>query len=404
MLMSFEYKLEPTAEQSNTLTEWLETARRVWNYALAERKDWLNSRKSPVNACSMGSEFIIPADAPWPTYARQCKALTHAKQTNPWLKTVNAQALQQVLQQLEKAFISMRERGLGFPRFKKSGRFRSICFPQFSSSPVRGEALRLPTIGYIKMRLSRPIPDGFQVKQVRVLKRASGWYAVLAMHSDVELPEVHPHGEAIGIDLGLTQFAAVSDGEVMARPRFFVDAQRKLKLLQQRVARKARGSSNRRKAQHKVALLHEQIANSRRDFHRKVAHHLCDKARVVFAEDLGCKALAASMLAKHTLDAGWGGFLSTLEWVCRKRGVYFRRVDARGASQTCPECASHTGKKELSQRMHECPECGYTTDRDVAAAQVVRNRGLAAVGQTVKKLVEGNAIGHPMKQEGISFL
>jgi putative transposase len=386
--LNFEYRIEPSVEQAATLEGWLETCRRVWNHALAERKDWIHSRKSPVNSCRVRSEFIVPADAPWPTYARQCKALTEAKKHNPSLARVHSQVLQQVLQQLEKAFVSMRERGLGFPRFKKEGRFRSICFPQFSVCPVRGETIKLPTIGYVRMRLSRPIPEGFWVKQVRVLRRASGWYAVLALESDALLPQAVPSGEPLGIDLGLNHFAALSDGELVPRPRFFVDAQRKLQLLQRKVSRKAKGSNNRRKAQQKVARHHERIAQSRKDFHRKLAHRLCDKAGMIFAEDLGCKALAASMLCKHVLDAGWGCFLGTLAWVCRKRGVYFAKVHAGGTSQTCPQCGVHTGKKGLSERVHECAECGYTTDRDVAAAQVVVQRGLAAVGQTVKKPVE----------------
>lgn len=416
MLMNFEYRLEPTTEQIATLEAWLETCRRLWNFALAERKDWLNSRKSSVNACSIRSEFIIPADAPWPTYARQCKALTLARKTSLFLQATHSQVLQQVLQQLEKAFISMRERGLGFPRFKKSGRFRSLCFPQFATCPVRGDAIKLPTVGYVKLRLSRPIPEGFSIKQVRVLRRASGWYAVIALHSEVELPEAEPHGEALGIDLGLNHFAALSDGELIHRPRFFVDTQRKLKSLQRKVSRKARGSNNRRKAQQQVALLHEHIGNARKDFHRKVAHHLCDKAGMIFAEKLNIKGLAAGLLGKHCLDAGWGAFLSSLEWVCRKRGVYFAQVDGRGTSQTCPQCETHTGRKPLGLRVHECLHCGYTTDRDVAAAQVVLSRGLgvagralgqrpattldatrptngsAAVGQTVKKPVEASGL------------
>ena len=88
------------------------------------------------------------------------------------------------------------------------------------------------------------------------------------------------------------------------------------------------------------------------------------------------------MLRKHTLDAGWGQFLQILEYVCWKRGVYFARVDARVTSQTCPQCGTHTGKKTLAERVHKCDECGYETDRDVAAAQVVMQRGLVAVAQS----------------------
>lgn len=107
---------------------------------------------------------------------------------------------------------------------------------------------------------------------------------------------------------------------------------------------------------------------------------------MVFAEDLNLKAMSRGMLRKHTLDAAFGQFLSILEFVCHKRGVYFERVDPNLTSQTCPQCETLTGKKLLSERVHSCSECGYTTDRDVAAAQVVMQLGVrsVAVGRTVQ--------------------
>ncbi|NEP02440.1 MAG: transposase, partial [Symploca sp. SIO2E9] len=102
------------------------------------------------------------------------------------------------------------------------------------------------------------------------------------------------------------------------------------------------------------------------------------------------------MLAKHCLDAGWGQFLQILEQCCWKRGVYFQKVDSKKTSQICPNCLTETGKKTLAQRTHHCHHCGYSTDRDVAAAQVVAIRGLAAVGHTVKMLSEGKFVGIPV--------
>lgn len=160
--------------------------------------------------------------------------------------------------------------------------------------------------------------------------------------------------------------------------------------------RKKLGSNNWRKAVQKVAKLHEHIHNTRKNFHFQLAHKLCNKADTIFAEDLNLKAMSRGMLSKHTLDAGWGQFLSILEWVSWKRGVYFAKVDPNGTSQICPNCLTVTGKKELSERIHKCSECGYETDRDVAAAQVVEQRGLAAVGSTVKMLSEGKVVGLPV--------
>ncbi len=120
---------------------------------------------------------------------------------------------------------------------------------------------------------------------------------------------------------------------------------------------------------------------------------------MIFAEDLNLKAMSKGMLSKHTLDAGFGRefggqstlsantrqFLTILAWVCWKRGVYFAKVDPNGTSQTCPRCDAHVFK-DLSVRVHSCPECKYTADRDVAAAQVIVQRGVSAAGQVVDKL------------------
>jgi len=218
---------------------------------------------------------------------------------------------------------------------------------------------------------------------------------MLVLQFDVQIPSAKPHGHAVGIDLGLNAFVATSDHELVPRPKFFVDAQRKLKLLQQKLKHLKLGSNNWRKAQKKVARHHQHISDSRKDFHFKVAHRLCQNAGMIFAEDLNLKAMSRGMLCKHTLDAGFGQFLSILEYVCFKRDVAFLKVDPNGTSQTCPNCQTHTGKKPLSLRVHSCPECGYETDRDVAAAQVVAQRGLAAVGLTVKMLSEGKVTRLP---------
>lgn len=401
--LTYEFKLKPTQNQIAMFEEWLEIHRRVYNHALAERKDWYKSRSCQVNACSLHSCYIIPADAPRPTFASQCKSLTAARKENEYLQRVNAQSLQQTLRRLEKAFVSMWEQNHGFPRFKRPGRMRSFSFPQLSANPLLNGFVKLPVIGAVKMRQSRDIPDGGGVKQARVVKRVSGWYVMLTVQWDVNPPQPMPHGLSVGIDVGLTSFIATSNGLTVKRPRFFVDAERKLKLLQQRVNKKRIGSNNWEKAQKKVASLHEYVANCRKDWHRKLSHQICNDAGMVFVEDLNLVGLSRGMLGKHCLDAGFGQFFNILEQTCFKRDVYFQKVDARKTSQICPNCGMETGKKELSERTHVCSNCGYTTDRDVAAAQVVLVRGLAAVGHTVKMLAEGKFIGIPVKQESPAF-
>jgi putative transposase len=138
--------------------------------------------------------------------------------------------------------------------------------------------------------------------------------------------------------------------------------------------------------------LHQRIADTRKDWHFKLAHKLCDDAGMVFVEDIDFRTWAKGMLGKHTLDAGFGQFVSILEWVCWKHGVYFDKVNKDYTSQVCPQCDTHTGKKQLKDRVHSCPECGYTTHRDVAAAQVIRNRGIWALGRSVEEIACGDGL------------
>ena len=113
---------------------------------------------------------------------------------------------------------------------------------------------------------------------------------------------------------------------------------------------------------------------------------------MMFVEDIDFRVWAKGMLGKHILDAGFGQFVSILQWVCWKRGVYFDRVNKDYTSQVCPQCDTHSGKKELKDRVHSCPECGYTTHRDVAAAQVIRNRGISALGRSVAQIACGDGL------------
>lgn len=393
LTLTYEYKANPTNKQIKLIECTLDVCRQVWNFALRERKDWLNSRKSPVNACSITSEYIIPADAPYPNYNNQAKSLTIAKKQYPELKTVNAQVLQQVLRKLETAFIDMKRKGMGFPRFKNRYRMRSYVYPQLGEGQIfRGNQMKLPQIGWVEYVKSREIPDGFVVKQVRVVRKASGYFLMFTLECNVDVPNPVPSGNPRGIDLGLDKFAATSDGELIERPKFLQTLHRKLKLLQRRLKKKQQGSNNRHKLNRKIARLHQRISDTRKDWHFKLAHKLCDDAGMIFVEDIDFRVWARGMFCKHTLDAGFGQFVSILQWVCWKRGVYFAKVDKDYTSQVCPQCDTHTGKKELGDRIHSCPECGYTTHRDVAAAQVIRNRGVNALGCSVEQIACGDGL------------
>lgn len=382
--MNYRYRIYPDIAQEQQLIEWMDICRSAYNYALREIKDWCNSRKCLIDRCSLEKEYIIPSDTKFPGEIQQLNNLPKAKKEFPRLKEVPSQVLQQAIKQLHKGWEYFQQKGFGFPRFKKYGQFKSLLFPQFKENPVTGLHIKLPKIGAIPINLHRPIPTGFVVKQVRILRKADRWYASINIQCEVSVPDPMPHGHPIGIDIGLEKFLSTSGGVLVKPPKFFKGLQSKLKLLQRRLSRKQKRSKNYEKQRLKVARLHHHIDNTRKDFHFKQAHTLCDAGDMVFMEDLDYRVSAKGFLGKQMLDAGFGQFRTITKYVCWKRGKFFSEVDARGTSQTCPECGGEV-KKDLSVRTHNCPHCGYQTDRDIASAQVIRNRGIqliSTVGHT----------------------
>ncbi|MBD2314459.1 transposase [Desertifilum sp. FACHB-1129] len=405
LTVNYCYRIYPDATQEQTMLHWLEISRQVYNYALREIKDWVNSRKCSLDRCSLEREYIIPADQSFPTYYIQQNALPKAKKAFPLLGEAPAQVLQTTIRRLHEAWNYFQNRGFGFPRFKKFGQMKSMLFPQFKTNPITGWQIALPKVGKIPINLHRPIPEGFVVKQARVLRKADRWEVVLTIESDVSIPEAQPHGDALGIDLGLEKFLTTSDREFIARPRFLTSLYRELKLLQRKYARTKPGSKNREKARIRVARFHNHITNVRKDWQFKLANHLCKKDGIgmIFVEDLNLKAMSRGMLRKHTLDAAFGQFLNLLEWVAKKHQIYFLRVNPDGTSQTCPKCNTHTGKKDLQVRVHRCGECGYETHRDRAAAEVIRLRGLELMStQGLCGRENAYAVGLPRIEETLS--
>jgi putative transposase len=384
LTLNYQYRIYPDASQEQQMLEWLETLRISYNYALREVKDWLASRKSPWDRCYLNGPkvcYILPASEPFPGEQIQQKNLAKAKKDFPRLKEVPSQALQQNIKRLHKAMEGLRKEGKGFPRFKKVGGVRSFLFPQFKANPIdtaKG-VISLPKVGKVPITLHRAIPDGFVVKQIRVIAKARGtqWYVNVNIQSPESIPETpYTLGKSIGIDVGISSFLTTSDGTKVEFPRFFRSSQAKLKLLQRRADRKVKRSKNHEKAKIKVARLHLEIANARKDFHYKVAHWLCDIADNIFYEDLNIKGLTRGFLAKDCLDAAWGQFFTILKQVCFKRGKNAFAVDPRGTSQICPLCKGHTPKK-LGNRWHKCLDlsCGFETDRDHASAMEIDDRG-----------------------------
>jgi len=378
LILTYRYRIYPDATQEQTFIEWMEICRGAFNYALREIKDWCDSRKCLIDRCSLEKEYILPADLKFPGEISQLNNLPKAKIGFPRLSEVPSQVLQQAVKQLHRGWEYFQERGFGFPRFKKYGQLKSLLFPQFKENPVSDLQIKLPKIGAIPINLHRPIPNGFVIKQVRILRKADRWYASISLQCNVSVPDPMPQGHSIGVDIGLEKFLATSDGVLVKPPKFFKSLQGKLKLLQHRLSRKQKRSKNYEKQRIIVARLHHRIDNTRKDFHYKQAHALCDVGDMVFMEDLDYRISAKGMFGKHMLDGAFGQFRTIIKYVCWKRGKFFGEVDAFGTSQECPECGAEV-RKDLSVRVHSCPHCNYTTDRDVAAGQNIRNRGIALI-------------------------
>jgi putative transposase len=219
--LTLEVKLKPTVAQIAVFEDSLEECHKMYNYALKERKDWYNSRKCQINSWSKSSEYIIPADGPLPTYSSQSKALTTYRKTSPALLRVNPALLQQTRLRLEKSFVSMWEFSPPVPSVKKKGALRSFNEPQLGTTFNQGNRFKLPVIGCIKLWQDRPRPQGPIVKKARVVRRSTGWYIMLTLQWDVSIPDTIPHGNRVGIDIGLTNFVATSNGLLIKRTRFF---------------------------------------------------------------------------------------------------------------------------------------------------------------------------------------
>jgi putative transposase len=417
--MNYTYRIYPTADQQALMLEWLETCRRLYNRCLRDLKDWLHARKCSLYSCSLNREYIMSPDIPFPSYLEQKRQLTQWKKTNPHYKAVHSQVTQDCVKRLHNTWERFKALKFGFPRFKKFGRYQSFLFPQFAKNPIQGNMtavattrgtrakrclINLPKIGEVEINQHRPIPNGFDVKGVRIVVRARGtvWYAVVTIQCDVKVPDPLPFGRGIGIDIGLESFLVTSDNLRIEPARFFRDLQSRLKVLQRRASRKKKGSKNWELAQLKVARLHHQITNTRKDFHFQTSHQLCDQADMIFVEDINFKMTARGFLGKQMLGHGFGQFRDLLSWVCWKRGKYFAQIDHKYTSQICPECNTYTGKKELKERVHQCPECGYKTSRDHASGRVILNRGLESITSTDG--LSGKEIGSQVVLSGVSYL
>ena len=382
---TYRFKIKPTKHQRTQFEQYLNVCRSVYNFAHKERLDYLESRKCKIDCCSINHEYIIPTNTVFPSYNNQAKSLTKAKKKLSHLKLVNAQTLQQVLKRLDKAwsdFFKIPERG--FPRFRSKNRFRSFVFPQLGKNCLDRNRVKLPSIGWIRIKQSREYPTGFTPKQFQIVRRASGYYLMIVFQSPEIIPDIMPGRKSLGIDAGIGSFIYTSQNESIKSSQFLRSKLKKLKTLQRRLKNKVKGSKNWLKQVNRIALFHEKVANTRRDWLFKLAHYLCDQTDNIFVKNINYKSWSKGLFRKQSLDSGIGGFINEiLPFICWKRNKFYLKVEKNYSSQECPNCRLFTGKKLLSERQHKCQYCHVETIRDYASSLIIEQRGKTAVGQPV---------------------
>ena len=370
MQLRYNYRLYPTPDQRAALARAFGCARVVFNDGLRARQE------------------AFAAGLPYLTDAELSARLTAAKASpdRVWLGEVSVVVLQQALADLNAAYRNFLASLAGLRKGPKAGppRFRSrkdrrqaVRFTANARFRVLASGkLRLPKIGDVPVRWSRDLPSA--PSSVTVIKDAAGRYFASFVVQTVPdtLSATEP---VIGIDLGLTHFAVLSDGRKIASPRFLRRAEKKLRRAQQALSRKEKGSRNRDKARIKVARAHAQVADARREFHHQLSTTLIRDNQAVAVEDLAVKGLARTRMAKSVHDAGWSAFVAMLEYKARLHGREFHRIGRFiPTSQTCSACGVKDGPKPLHVRAWQCQECGAWLDRDInAAVNVAKAAGLA---------------------------
>ncbi|MEG3969776.1 transposase [Microcoleus sp. T2B6] len=449
MQLTYKYRLKPTKAQLTTIVAHLELCRRQYNYRLGERFKWWEATRTLVNACPLTASIVpveeiyqnIPLTRTQTRNGRkkdeagnpltkkgdvfsnieggyvqwlniQLTDLKNTKKLFPDYKSLDSQVLQDVVNRVETSFSNFTTpdkngNRRGKPKFKGSHYYKSFTYPQLDNLDIIKDeqdrvCIDLAKIGQVPMVFHRPIPPNFTVKTGTVIREADGWYISLTLEDKtvpVTVAEIQPTAEnSLGIDLGINNYAYLSNGERIENPRFLRKSAEKLARLQAKLAKRAKGSKSWQIIKGKISRLHQFVARARLDFQFKTAHYLFSKCAVLVVEDLSIKNLtrrakvktdidngnlvylpngqaAKSGLNKSMLDAAHGQFATVLKYVSWKLGKSVLFVDPKGTSQHCWNCLNKV-PKELSDRWHSC-QCGESLDRDENSAKLIQKIGLS---------------------------
>ncbi len=355
----FKYRLYPSKAQVKNLLRVLDCARNLYNMALAERKYGYQLEGRTV------------------TLADTEQLAKRYRTTFPYAHRMFSQTAQSVVKQVDLAFQAFFRRVKagekpGYPRFKGRNRFHCFEFKQYGNGiRLDGRRLKVFGIGRIPVRWHRPLEG--TIKTVRVLQRAGKWFACFTC----EVPERHPlptTGRMIGVDMGISALFTTSEGDKVENPTYYRSGQKRLRVLQRRLARAKRGSSNRRKKLVAVQRQHEHVANQRRDFLHKLSTALVRQYDKIALENLRVRNMVRNThLSKSILDSGWSLFRQLLTVKAESAGRELAFIDPAYTSRMCSCCGALFQAFDLSTRWVECV-CGLSLDRDHNAARNILKR------------------------------
>ena len=372
---AYRFRLEPTLEQEEGLRRIAGACRAVNNWGLSRRKDHYAEHGKTLPYVVQNLELTAPKNRPG----------------LEWLKEADSQASQEALRDLDRAFVNFFEGRARFPKFKraKDERF-AFRIPQ--RVKVEAEQVYCPKIGWIKLRLSRPVEG---VTKSASFKRDAGhWHVCLIQ--EFELPRValpQPRNP-VGVDLGLIDFATFSIGESIPAPKFARKATRRQRRAQRIFSRRKNGSHRRKKAKRQVARVYQKIRRQRNDFVHKVTTGLVGRFDLICIEDLSIKGMARTKLARSVMDAALGETRRQLEYKTRWNYRTLVIVDRFfPSSKRCHCCKAVNDDLSLKDRVWVC-RCGVVHDRDFNAALNLKAEGMrsVAVGQTDTLNARGTAV------------
>ena len=362
MLKAYEYRLYPNKEQVILLAKHFGCNRFIYNWALAKRIEQYEKTGKSI------SKFELN------------KMITQLKkeEKTKWLSEVNAQSLQQSIQNMETAYINFFRNKKGFPKFKSKKSHRYVYrIPQGIKINFETNKIFLPKLGEVKIRVDRQFQG--EIKSATVKQVPSGKYFVSVLVEDgicepdkVELNK----DKSIGIDLGLKHFAILSNGIKIENPKTLRNNLAKLKVLQRRLSKKVKGSNNRNKARIRVARQHEKIANIRKDFLHKLSTNIISDNQVdtICLETLNVSGMIKNhKLSQAISDVSWSEFVRMLEYKANQRGKNILRIGQFEPSSRLCTCGYINRDLTLSDREWECPICHTIHDRDILAANNIKN-------------------------------